>query len=238
MLSWLLFAVSTGIPSGLLPGDVDRLARNATSELLAPVLGSRLAQLPAHPELADDTLAVLAPLAERVGLGEWRARLEESSFRAADPAGWAALADTLPSVEQDQQDLLAIRRHLEASFPEAEVHARLKSRWSLKTKAERKGVSPTEIFDRLALRLVLPDEEACYAALATLTARHPVVPGELDDYIRHPKPSGYQALHTALHLPTTDGRTVVAEVQLKTPAMHAEAEHGAAAHWRYKAPAA
>lgn len=234
MLSWLMFALSSGVPSGLLPSDLDRLAGAATSDLLAPALGSRVEQLADNPALAPETLEVLAPLAERIGLAGLRARLEEESFRALDPEGFAALAALLPDVEQDTRDLAALRASLVHAFPEADVQARLKSRWSLKKKADRKRVHPTEVWDRLALRLVLPDESACYAALDALVSANPTVPGELDDYIAAPKPSGYQALHAALHLPVPGGRRVFAEVQLKTPAMHAEAERGSAAHWRYK----
>lgn len=234
MLNGLLVALMSGLPAALVEDDLDRLADGVSSELLAPALDARVRQIAHRPELAVDAMDLLAPLAERVGLATHRARLEDESFRTLDPDGYSALLDALPSRATDARDLEALMTQLAASFPEAEVTGRLKSLWSLQKKALRKDIPPDEVWDRIALRLVLPDEDGCYDTLGALLAQHAAVPGELDDYIRAPKASGYQALHAALRF-DLGGRDVVAEVQLKTPAMHHAAEQGPAAHWRYKA---
>ena len=114
----------------------------------------------------------------------------------------------------------------------AEVHGRVKSPESLAAKALRKGLAPDEVLDRLALRVVLEDVAACDTVAQALRARYPLVPGSADDYIRNPKANGYQSLHMALHA-GLQGEIV--EVQVRTAAMHAHAEHGDAAHDAYKA---
>ena len=112
----------------------------------------------------------------------------------------------------------------------AEVTARVKSPESLAAKAARKGLAPEAVLDRLALRVHVDDVDDCYAILDHIQARFPPVAGASDDYIAHPKPNGYQSLHTAVQTPVG-----VAEFQVRTHAMHQHAEHGGAAHSVYKA---
>jgi GTP pyrophosphokinase len=233
----LLLAVMAGLPSGFGTTDLDGLAASVDdAQVLAPALDQRLVDLVAQGgfALAEDSLALLAPLAERVGLPGHRAALEDEAFRILEPGAHAALVDALPARARDTADLAHLGALLATLVPDAQVDARVKSLWSLQRKMRRKGIEAADVYDRLALRLVLPDEAACYGALEQLVDRYPTVPGELDDYIAHPKASGYQALHLAVRVPV-DGRLVTAEVQIKTAAMHAAAEHGPAAHWRYKA---
>lgn len=108
--------------------------------------------------------------------------------------------------------------------------ARVKSAESLAAKAARKGISEVAVLDRLALRVRVDSEADCYAVMRTLTERFRVVDGSEDDYIAHPKDNGYRSLHTAVHTPVG-----VAEFQVRTHAMHAHAEYGAASHHAYKA---
>lgn len=112
----------------------------------------------------------------------------------------------------------------------ARVTARVKSPESLAAKAARKGLAPEQVLDRLALRVHVDEVDDCYTVLDQLQSRFLPVVGASDDYIAHPKPNGYQSLHTALHTPVG-----IAEFQVRTHAMHHHAEHGAAAHSRYKA---
>lgn len=114
----------------------------------------------------------------------------------------------------------------------ARLQARVKTPDSLAAKALRKGIAPDQVLDRLALRVIVDDEPACDRVADALTACFPVVPGSRDDYIRNPKPNGYQSLHMALHAGPDDQ---IVEVQVRTTAMHHHAEHGAAAHHHYKA---
>lgn len=111
------------------------------------------------------------------------------------------------------------------------VTARVKSPESLLAKMQRKQLPLQGIHDRLAVRIRVDDEADCYRVLDSLHDRFPSIESELDDYIAEPKPSGYRSLHTAVRL----GAQQTAEFQVRTHAMHAEAETGRAAHWRYKA---
>ena len=101
-----------------------------------------------------------------------------------------------------------------------------------------KGLALDRVFDLRALRVIVADVPACYAALSQVHACHRPVPGEYDDYIARPKPNGYQSLHTVVLFDETDGAAGDAgrpvEVQIRTAAMHEHAEHGVAAHWAYK----
>ena len=112
----------------------------------------------------------------------------------------------------------------------ATVTARVKSPESLAAKAARKGLAPEAVLDRLALRVHVDDVEDCYTIFDNIQARFPPVEGASDDYIAHPKPNGYQSLHTAVLTPVG-----VAEFQVRTHAMHQHAEYGGAAHSVYKA---
>ncbi len=134
----------------------------------------------------------------------------------------------------DDQALAALEVDTAALLDElgvaAELSARVKSRESLQAKAARKGIPPQAVLDRLALRVRVDREADCYRVFAALLARHLPVAGSIDDYIAAPKANGYQSLHAAVHTPLG-----IAEFQVRTHAMHAHAEHGAAAHSAYKA---
>lgn len=237
MVGWLMLSLTAGLPTGFGIGDLDRLVADVAGEahLLVPALQRRVQDVTQgrRPALARDNLDLVAPLAERVGLASERAALEDASFRSLEPVAFAALSERLPDRAQDEEDLATLQDRLEGLFPEAQVAGRVKSLWSTQKKMRRKGIDVHEVHDRLAFRVLLPDEAACYDALERLVGEHEVLDGELDDYIAQPKGSGYRALHVALEFPMGE-RRVTAEVQLKTPAMHHEAEFGAAAHWRYK----
>lgn len=122
------------------------------------------------------------------------------------------------------------RRLLARHGVDATVDARVKSEASVLAKMRRKGVDRDAIFDRLALRVIVDTEAEAYAVRDLIEARHAVIAAERDDYIANPKANGYRSLHTAVR--TRYGE--VAEFQVRTHAMHAEAEHGAAAHAAYK----
>lgn len=112
-----------------------------------------------------------------------------------------------------------------------EVSGRIKTPWSLAAKAQRKGIRPEEVLDRLAVRVLVPDVTDCYAVQSALHQRFEVVPGSVDDYIAAPKGNGYASLHSALH----GAHGQIVEVQVRTPEMHAWAEKGGASHAAYKA---
>lgn len=122
-------------------------------------------------------------------------------------------------------------RMLADSRIDGAVTGRRKSTESILAKMKRKGVPFAGIVDRVGLRIVVESESDCYAVRDLLRAKYALVAGEEDDYIASPKPSGYRSLHLAAH---AGPNGEVAEFQVRTRAMHADAEHGAAAHWRYK----
>ena len=112
----------------------------------------------------------------------------------------------------------------------AELSGRAKHLWSIAQKMERKGVSFEEVYDVLAIRVIVQDVPGCYAALGIVHTLWPPIPGQFDDYIAVPKANMYRSLHTAVMGP--GGQPV--EIQVRTADMHALAEYGIAAHWRYK----
>lgn len=146
---------------------------------------------------------------------------------AADaPIELAAFADeiALSALEDDAAEMLT-----EAGL-EGTISARIKTPESLAAKAQRKGVAPEALLDRIGLRVLVDSADDCYAVMEQIHSRYLPVPDSQDDYITSPKGNGYQSLHTAVHTPIG-----IAEFQVRTAAMHAHAEHGGAAHSRYKA---
>lgn len=122
-------------------------------------------------------------------------------------------------------------RMLADSRIDGSVTGRRKSTESILAKMKRKGVPLAGIMDRVGLRIVVETEAECYAVRDLLRSSFALVPGEEDDYIAAPKPSGYRSLHLAAY---AGPNGEVAEFQVRTREMHEDAENGAAAHWRYK----
>lgn len=234
----LLASLLTGAPLALgAPLEPDQLEDvDLDADALAVGLDARVRHLKLGRSavLAEESLSVLAPLADRAGLGHHRAALEDASMQVLRPDVWLGLQSSLDEVA-DRALLDRVHRELVALTDAAElsstVSSRVKSRYGLLRKAERCGVEPGELEDRLGARVLVDDVAACYALLERVTSTWEVVPGSLDDYIASPKPSGYQSLHVAVR---PYGAHALVEVQIRTHAMHHEAEHGVAAHWRYK----
>ena len=185
--------------------------------------------------LARESLEVFAPLANRLGIWQIKWELEDLAFRFLRPEDYhrvAALIDGKrlqreAAVEQARRQLAA---ELAAVGLQCEVQGRPKHLYSVWKKMQGKGIDVARVFDLRALRVIVDDVPACYAALARVHELYVPVPGEFDDYIAKPKPNGYQSLHTVVR--GHDG--VPLEVQIRTRAMHEHAEHGVAAHWAYK----
>ena len=185
--------------------------------------------------LAQESQQVFAPLASRLGIWQIKWELEDLAFRFLQPEAYKQLATALAEkrlqreagVEQTRAQL---QQELAAVGLDAQVQGRPKHLYSIWKKMAGKGLALDRVFDMRALRVVLADVPACYAALSRVHERYRAVPGEYDDYIARPKANGYQSLHTVVL--GDDGRPV--EVQIRTAAMHEHAEHGVAAHWAYK----
>ncbi|MEK7515064.1 MAG: RelA/SpoT family protein [Patescibacteria group bacterium] len=186
--------------------------------------------------IARETIEIYAPIASRLGMGTMRGELEDLAFPFAYPDAYAHLTSL---VHETYDDRLAYTRRITPIIARAldlagirvrDIHARAKHTWSLYQKMQRDGLTTLEnIFDLVALRIIVDTIPACYEALGTVHARYKPLPGRIKDYIALPKPNGYRSLHTTVFC--EEGR--VTEIQIRTPDMHAHAEHGIAAHWAY-----
>ncbi|MFZ5580476.1 MAG: RelA/SpoT family protein [Pseudomonadota bacterium] len=208
-------------------------------------LAYRLERLRALPLLEDpeqrkpvarETLELFAPMAHRLGLGQLKWELEDLAFRHLEPDTYKRIARFLDERRGEREDYIVrvrdqLERALKAEGIDAKVYGRPKHLYSIFGKMRRKKLSFEQLFDVRALRVQVESGVAdCYAALSVVHTLWAPIASEYDDYIAHPKPNGYQSLHTAVH--ALEGKTL--EVQIRTRAMHDQAELGVAAHWRYK----
>ncbi|HSW03307.1 RelA/SpoT family protein [Aquabacterium sp.] len=190
---------------------------------------------PCPAALALETQQVFAPLANRLGIWQVKWELEDLAFRFLQPALYKQVAQQLAQTRVERErSVQQVRQHLADALAAvgitAEVQGRPKHLYSIWKKMQGKSLSIEKVFDARALRVIVADVPACYAALSRVHECFRAVPGEYDDYIAKPKANGYQSLHTVVLC--DDGRPV--EVQIRTAAMHEHAEHGVAAHWAYK----
>ena len=185
--------------------------------------------------IAKQTMEIYAPLAHRLGIWQIKWELEDLAFRYLEPENFRDLNEQLAQRKAARERSIdrAMRilgQELEKAGVRAEISGRAKHLWSITQKMRRKGVSISEVYDLLAIRVVVDDVPGCYAALGVVHSLWRPIPGQFDDYIAVPKPNLYQSLHTAVMGP--DGQPL--EIQVRTHEMHQLAEYGIAAHWRYK----
>jgi GTP diphosphokinase / guanosine-3',5'-bis(diphosphate) 3'-diphosphatase len=185
--------------------------------------------------IAQETLELFAPLANRLGIWQMKWELEDLSFRYTNPQKYKEIASKLEERRSDREAMMhAIVEHLKQSLTEAglqaDVTGRPKHIYSIYRKMVRKGVQFESVHDVRAIRIIVKDIPSCYVALGVIHNHWVPLPGEFDDYIASPKDNYYQSLHTAVVY--DDGKTL--EVQIRTSEMHQNAEYGIAAHWRYK----
>lgn len=185
--------------------------------------------------IAQETKDIYAPLANRLGLGATKSELEDLSFHYLYPDEFQALkagvAQRLDERREFTGRLIAeIQRTLEAGGVQATVTGRPKHFWSIHQKMVRQRIPLEQVYDIIAFRIMVDRKKDCYEALGLIHDKWRPVPGRFKDYIGMPKPNGYQSLHTTMVGP--EGRNI--EVQIRTEAMHATAESGIAAHWKYK----
>ncbi len=185
--------------------------------------------------LAQLTADIHAPLANRLGIWQLKWELEDLAFRYLQPDVYKRIAHLLDERRSDRERFIVrataqLRSALAAAGIEAEIAGRPKHIYSIWKKMQRKGGDFSALYDIRALRVLVADVAACYAALGVVHALWPPLPSEFDDYIARPKGNRYQSLHTAVIGP--EGKPL--EVQIRSHEMHAHAEGGVAAHWRYK----
>jgi len=188
--------------------------------------------------IALETLEIFAPLANRLGMWKLKSELEDATFPYVYPKECQEVKELLKKRSKiDQKYLEKVRRSLQKELAKQGIQGnliqtghRVKSRYSLYQKLVKHDMDIDQIYDIIALRVVVQNIEDCYRVLGIVHSMWTPLPGRIKDYIATPKPNGYQSLHTTIF--TGDGGIV--EIQIRTDAMHKEAEYGIASHMGYK----
>ena len=185
--------------------------------------------------VASETMGIYAPLAHRLGMQELRQQLEDLSFAALYPNRYAELDNLVATRSPEREVYLAkvvadIRGRLATLKIDAEVSGRTKHLWSIYEKMVEKAKGFDEIFDVVAVRVIVATDKDCYAAIGCVHGAWRPISGRFKDYIATPKFNHYQSLHTTAIGP--EGKVV--EFQIRTREMHRRAEWGIASHWSYK----
>ena len=204
----------------------DRLHNMRTLNYMSSVKQQRIAQ---------ETLDIFAPLANRLGVGKIKAELEDLSLKYLMPDKYYEIAQ-LVSQKKAERDLTVqlliekIAKDVKASGINAEITGRAKHYYSIYNKMKQLNVAFHDLYDITAVRVIVDTEKECYEVLGLIHSQFKPIPGRFKDYIAMPKSNMYQSLHTSVIGP----RQKPLEVQIRTWEMHEIAEYGIAAHWRYK----
>ncbi len=185
--------------------------------------------------IARETRGFYAPMAHRLGMHRVKAELEDLAFRHLEPEQWERVARKVAATRDARESRIAdfvdpLQEELEEADVDAEINGRAKHLWSIYRKMERREVPFEEIYDALAVRVIVESVHDCYHALGLVHSQWSPITEQFDDYIARPKSNLYRSLHTVVFGPG-DRRY---EVQIRTREMHETAEYGIAAHWRYK----
>jgi len=186
-------------------------------------------------QIAQETLDIFAPLANRLGIWQIKWELEDLAFRYDAPSKYKEVAEKLADRRSDREQQIEriikkLREELQAEGISARISGRPKHIYSIHQKMARKDMPFEMLMDLRGVRLIVDDVATCYKALGIVHMKWRPIPGEFDDYIAARKENNYQSLHTAVIF--DDGKPL--EVQIRTQEMHDNAEYGIAAHWRYK----
>ena len=204
----------------------DRLHNLETLDAIPPKKAYRVAL---------ESLQIFAPIANRLGMGEMKGRLEDASFSRVYPNEYAWTMELSKTTREGKKEYLnsVIQRTHEvlenAGIRTIDVHGREKHLYSLYRKLLKYDRDISRIYDLMAIRVIVPTLADCYAALGIIHGVWTPLKGRIKDYIAQPKPNGYSSLHTTVFC--DDGEVV--EFQIRTPELHRLAEYGIAAHWQY-----
>ncbi len=190
-------------------------------------------------KIATETMELYAPLAHRFGLYHIKNELEDRCFKVIDPNSYKFISRKLREKKKDREDFIAsfmqpIEKELKKQGFKFDIKGRPKHIYSIFKKMQRQQKPFEEIYDLFAIRIILQEphlKEDCWRVYSMITDRYTPIPKRFRDFISVPKANGYQSLHTTVI--TERGRKV--EVQIRTAKMDEIAEHGLAAHWKYKA---
>jgi GTP pyrophosphokinase len=186
-------------------------------------------------KIARETMDIYAPLAGRLGMGKIKNELEDLSFQYLEPEAYRELAARVEERRAAAEAFIQkIRTTVEEKLAQAGLQARIDGRikrlWSIHQKLKKQRIDLEQVYDFVALRLIVKSVPDCYATLGVLHNLWRPVPGRIKDFIAMARPNGYQALHTSVF--GDEGHPF--EVQIRTEEMHRVAEEGIAAHWKYK----
>src|SRR5262249_936169 len=204
----------------------DRLDNMRTLDFMNPESQERIAR---------ETMDIYAPLANRLGIARFKAELEDLSFKYLDPQGYQDLVAKVSKSKKERDRYIAdvaktlSGRLAEQGFP-ADVQGRAKHLYSIYRKMKTQDCDFEQVYDVIAFRVIVESVADCYATLGVIHSRWTPIPGRFKDYVALPKPNMYQSLHTTVIGP---GRERI-EIQIRTHEMQRVAEHGIAAHWKYK----
>jgi guanosine-3',5'-bis(diphosphate) 3'-pyrophosphohydrolase len=204
----------------------DRLHNMRTLDVLTPEKRRRI---------ANETLEIYSPIANRLGMNEIRIEFEELGFEALFPMRAPLIKKAVRAARGNRKEIVSsIKETLEKRLQEEGVNARVMGRekhlYGIYQKMRDKQKSFSEIMDMYGFRVITENVDACYRALGIVHAVYKPIPGKFKDYIAIPKANGYQSLHTIVK----GQRGVPIEIQIRTEAMEAMANNGIAAHWLYK----
>jgi GTP diphosphokinase / guanosine-3',5'-bis(diphosphate) 3'-diphosphatase len=187
-------------------------------------------------KIAQETLDIYAPIANRLGMSKVKNELEELSFKYLEPKAFEGLRARVEAKRRGA-DITAeeLKRTITAKLSEAQVpvmhiDGRIKRLYSIHLKLKRQKIDLDRVYDFVALRIITQSVKDCYAALGIIHQTWSPVPGRIKDFIAMPRPNGYQSLHTSV----ISEHGFPFEVQIRTEEMHRRAEEGIAAHWKYK----
>lgn len=187
-------------------------------------------------KIANETVEIFSPLANRLGVWQIKWELEDLSFKYQQPDEYHRIAAILAETRESRlQYIEQIKQFLseqmeQGGITDYQVSGRAKHIYSIWKKMKKKDYEFDDLYDIRAVRVLVPEVKDCYTVLGIVHTKYSPIPGEFDDYISNPKPNNYQSLHTCV----MSSEEKVIEIQIRTFAMHDHAEYGVAAHWRYK----